>query len=255
MSGAPPAHATISAATPPAAPRTVTPAASRRAWHEPRVHFWWIVAIALVVAAVSLAAQELLAWDADARLIRSGTRIDAVVWLWGARVKGRPIGPDDQSTVEFTWSGQPQVITNARIVGRDEITFSGQTIPIFVDPQNPTKWTARTRPAPILRMLMGAMSLACVAAILVLVSVIKRRGVLSVWRTGEPRRAAVVETAQTALAPRSRLVRCAQTEGNDRRLINVYVPHRAADPQPGDVLWLIMPPGRPDKAIVAMLFA
>jgi hypothetical protein len=242
-------------APPPPAPRQVTPAASRRAWREPRVQFWWAVAVGLLLAGAFLAARELVAWNADARLIRGGTKVDAVVWRSGTKIKGRPLDPNETATVEFHLNGQPQVLMNQRMVGREnEKTFSGETIPIYVDPEDPTKWTARAQPAPLLRTLAGTVALACVAAALLLVSAIKRRGVLAVWRGGEARQAAVVETSQTALAPRSRLVRCALTDGADRRLINVYVPRRAADPQAGDVLWLIMPPARPDKAIAAMLY-
>ena len=134
-------------APPPPAPRDVTPAASRRAWNEPRVHFWWIVAIGLVLGAAFLAAQEIVSWNDDARLIRNGTRIDAVVWLYGARVKGRPIGPEDSAILEFQWNGQPVVLTNQRITGREDKTFAGDTIPIYVDPNDSQNWTARSAPA------------------------------------------------------------------------------------------------------------
>jgi hypothetical protein len=242
------------AIVPPPAPRDVTPTASRRAWNEPRVHFWWIVAIGLVLGATFLAAQIVVTWNDDARLIRSGKRIDATVWLYGARVKGRPISPEDSATIEFQWNGQPVILTNQRITGREEKTFAGDTIPIYVDPDDPQHWTARSSPASLPKLLIGAMSLVAVAAILALVGVAQRRGVLATWRTGDARQAAIVETSQTALAPRSRLVRCALTDSTDRRLITVYVPHRVANFQPGDPLWVIMPPGRPDKALAAASF-
>jgi len=240
---------------PPPAPRDVTRAASRRAWHEPRVHFWWIVAIGLLVGAAWLAAEQTVRWNYDASLIRNGTRVDAVAWLWGARVKGRPIAEDDVAKIEFDWKGQPQVLENQRIVGRGVPTHSGDTIPIFVDPKDPTRWTARTAPASLANMLVGSAAVVVISALLLLVSVVKRRGVLATWRNGEARPAAVVETSHTALAPRSRLVRCALTDGSDKRLINVCIPLRAATLQPGDGLWLIMPPGKPEKSVAAVSFA
>ncbi len=239
---------------PPPAPREVTRAASRRAWHEPHVHFWWIVAIGLVGAALWIAVAQTITWNRDARLIRGGTRVDAVIWPAGARVKGRPIGPEDAMTVEFHWNGEPVAFSNRRLIGRGTPTISGETIPIYVDPQDPTNWTARSSPPSLVKLMVGAFAIVAVAGVLSLVSVLKRRGVLSTWRNGEARQAAVVETSQTALAPRSRLVRCALTDGSDRRLINVCIPHRVAHPQPGDGLWLVMPPGKPDKALAAMMY-
>ena len=245
--------AAISGAPPPA-PREVTPVAARRAWHEPRVHFWWIVALGLLAAAAWIAVQQTIAWNRDAALIRSGTQVDAVVWLWGARVTGRPIGPEDPATLEFEWNGQPQVLSGQRVV-RELPTHSGEIISIYVDPQDPRRWTARAAPPPLGKLMMGAAALVAVAALLAVVSWFKRRGVLSTWRDGEARQAVVVETSQTALAPRSRLLRCALTDGADKRLISVYVAHRTATLQKGDRLWLIMPPGKPDKALAGVSFS
>jgi hypothetical protein len=78
--------------------------------------------------------------------------------------------------------------------------------------------------------------------------------VLRIWRDGEARLAAVAERTPAALAPRSWLVRCALAEGKDRRLITVYIPRRLGTPEKGDALWLIMPPGKPDKSIAAISF-
>src|SRR5688572_1726790 len=213
---------------PPAPPRELTPAASRRAWREPRVKFWWVVALGVLTAAIWLAAQQAVAWNRDARLIRSGTRVDAVIWLGASRATGRPIAEDDIVKVEFDFNGQRRLLESQRLMGRGVVTLSGDTVPIFVDPDNLTRWTARTAPRPLLKMMMGALALGAMAVLLALVSMIKRRGVTAIWRDGEARAAAVVETSHSALAPRSRLVRCALTDGSDRRLINVYVPRHAA---------------------------
>jgi hypothetical protein len=71
---------------------------------------------------------------------------------------------------------------------------------------------------------------------------------------GEARLAAVVERTPAALAPRSWLVRCALAQGNNRRLIIVHIPRRRATPQKGELLWLVMPPGKPEKALAATSF-
>src|SRR5687768_15478115 len=66
----------LPADAPPPAPREVTSAASRRAWHEPRAQFWWVVALGLIAAALWLGTQETLAWNGLASLIRDGTRVE-----------------------------------------------------------------------------------------------------------------------------------------------------------------------------------
>jgi hypothetical protein len=239
---------------PPASPRELTPAAARRAWREPRVQFWWAAALGILAAAAFVAVGETITWNDDARLLREGTKVDAVVWPSGARIKNRPVGPQDFVTVEFTWNGQQKVLTGQRLDGRDGQTITGEPISIYVDAKDPDHWTARTSPPSLARMLVGAMTLALIAVLLLLVSVVRRRGVLGVWRDGEARLAAVVQAGPAALAPRSWLVRCALAEGKDRRLITVYIPRRLATPQKGDALWLIMPSGKPGKALAAMSF-
>ena len=238
---------------PPASPREVTAAASRRAWHEPRVHFWWIVAIGLLLGATFLAGQHLVAWRQDVWLIRNGTKLDAVVWPAGARVKGRPINRDEYAHIEFTWNGQLRQLTWQRWT-RQEGAITGETVPIYVDPNDPENWTANVTPPPLAKSMIGASALVGVAAVLLLIGVARRKEVLGIWRNGEARLAAVAERTPAALAPRSWLVRCALVEGKDRRLITVYVPRRLATPQKGDALWLIMPPGKPGKAMAAMSF-
>jgi len=198
---------------------------------------------------------QLWARSSDLRLIKTGTRVDdAVIWLTGARVKGRPIGEQDGVIVEFKWKGEDVAIRGRRLAGWTDGILSGEVRTIYVDPNDSTNYTARTEPPPMGRLLIGPMLLCAFAAVLLALSIVKRRGVLAIWRNGEAREAAVVETKQTALAPRSRLVRCALTAGNDRRVINVYVPHRAGNPQPGETIWILMPTGRPEKAVAAASF-
>jgi hypothetical protein len=87
------------------------------------------------------------------------------------------------------------------------------------------------------------------------VSLAQRSRTVRVWRDGEARRAIVVESHQTALAPRSRLVRCTPADEGDNRVVQVYVPAgAAADLQAGDELWLLFPPAGRGRPVAAAWF-
>ncbi len=239
---------------PPPAPRNVSPRASRRAWNEPRVYFWWLIGILLLTAAAYLGVEQGLQWASDTSLLRSGKRVDALIW-WreGARVKNRPIEYGQTITVVFPWDSR-EIAAHGRFALRGAQIVTGQTIPIYVDPKNPQHWTAHTKAPSLARQMIGAALLMSVAVVVFIISFALRRRVLITWRDGEAWLAAVIQTQQTALAPRSQVVRCALLESSDRRAITVYVPRAAASLERGDKLWLIMPPGRPDKSIAGMLY-
>lgn len=86
-------------------------------------------------------------------------------------------------------------------------------------------------------------------------SLLLQRRVIRTWRNSGALEYAVVSTTRSALAPLSHLVRCEPISvGADRRLVTVYLPARFAKPAPGEVLWIMHPPGRPQASIAAAAY-
>ena len=83
----------------------------------------------------------------------------------------------------------------------------------------------------------------------------QRAKALRTWRDGAAVPALVVESRQTAVAPKSRFVRCTPADRSDNRIVGVFVPQSAArDLRPGDALWLVFPPGGRGRPVAAAWF-
>ena len=78
---------------------------------------------------------------------------------------------------------------------------------------------------------------------------VNKKRVLRLWRHGRALEAVVMESRQTALAPRSRFVRCAPVEQGDKRVFGVYVPDRAGRASEGDAVWLLADPAGKRDAV------
>jgi hypothetical protein len=82
----------------------------------------------------------------------------------------------------------------------------------------------------------------------------RRRRILRTWRDVEAQPFNVTETWHTALAPMSHAVRCVAASGRDQNVVTVYLPARFPQPQTGEVLWIIHPPGKLKAAVAARAF-
>lgn len=235
-------------------PREVTTKASAHSWREPRVRFWWTATIVLLLIALYVIVTQAWVWSREKRLLVSGILVEAhVVEANGQYNIGKKQPPDSRVKLKATVNGRERRY-DGFLAGRKQHIVVGEKVPIRVDPENPGVWTARTEPAPLAKQLVGAWVPAPVIVIALLASLLARRGVLSTWQTGPSAAAVVVGTSHSALAPLSRVVRCALSDGSDKRLFTVFVPNRVARLQPGDALWLVLAPNRPDRALAAMLY-
>jgi hypothetical protein len=131
----------------------------------------------------------------------------------------------------------------------------GEVLPIHVDPNDVSRWTELTEAEPWSKELRMVYVLSALFALLLAMTMLKRRGVLRVWRDQPLMPAVVLEARHTAIAPASRLIRFTLSEGDDRRVHSTLMPARAGVPEQGETLWLICPPEKPSRAIVAELYA
>src|SRR2546423_15682013 len=94
---------------PPAAPRPMTPLARRRAWTEPTVRVWWLIALGILLLIAAYVADRAWAWRGRNKLITDGTPVTAKIveanGQAGSPLEGVPGSPVPTG---FAWQGQPQ---------------------------------------------------------------------------------------------------------------------------------------------------
>jgi hypothetical protein len=248
--------APIGSSAPPAAPRPLTARARHRSWNEPRVRFLWLAALVLLAAAVYVGLIQTTQWRHDMRLVRYGTPVTAmVVEADGASHAGPEFSPPVSVKLKYELNGKPYTVSGIVEAGDGPRYVSPKRpLAIRVDPAHPTDWTARDHPTSLVRELLGAGLILVVVLVLLLLALLARQRVLRLWRDGQALAAVVVQTAHSALAPRSRAVRCTLSDHSDKRLITIFIPHAIAQLAPGDTLYLIVPPNRPHRALPAMLY-
>ena len=122
--------------TPPAV-RTVTPRVSRRAWADPAVRTWWLLAVAVALAVAAYAASQGVERATEIRLIRDGVPVQATVM--GNSQKATPgmaiVADQEDVTVEFPWKGSP-----ARPLGHlTRNATIGEVVSLHVDPADVTQ--------------------------------------------------------------------------------------------------------------------
>jgi hypothetical protein len=249
------AVAPVLASAPPDAPRPVTPRVRRRAWTEPHVRFWWLLTLAMLLIGVYVCGREFLTWSREARLVREGRLVEGeVMRAGGLSSRWQRLPPDTVVTIQYDVDGKTYT-QDGYLKGRKEYIQVRGKVPIRVNPADPDEWTARTQPPVLAQQLTGAAVVLPAVVVLAVVAVLRRVMTLRTWRHGQATVALTVESRQTALAPRSRLVRCAPADRGDNRVVGVFVPNSAArDLRPGDLLWLVFPPGGRGRPVAVAWF-
>ena len=238
-------------ATPPAVPRPLTRRAAWAAWTEPSVRLWWLLAGAVAVAVVGLMVQRLWARQGESRLIATGAAVAARVVSSGDHATpGQMADAGRPAMVEFGWHGQPIRTVNVLTA----TSTVGATVPVRVDPTDPTLWTDRTAPTSVADAVgVGLALLVTLVPLVMSIAVFKRRARVRAWRLGGAVEAVVADRRQVPIAPLSYAVRCSLRDAADRRLRTVYVPPAGRSLAKGDALWVLVPPGR-GRAVAAMWF-
>ena len=228
-------------------PRPLTDVAARRAWTEPTVRRWWLMAAAVLAMIGTFAANRLWVREGENRLIRGG--VPAMALVLSNDIHSQPGQTADvgrEVVVRFPFNGQP--VTLHGFLTRSALI--GARVPIHVDPADPGVWTDQTEATPVLHAIFVGLLLLPLAAALTGVAWLARRTAVRTFRFGRPALAVVSARGQTPIAPLSFAVRCSLRDGPDRTIRTVYVPPAGRPLAKGDELWLLVPArGRPVAAM------
>ncbi len=242
---------------PPPVPRPLTPAARRRGWMEPRVRFWWLCGLVLMLVALNLLITHMVIWARELKIVRQGTPITATIESIGeGEFNGQGnISPDSYPVkLTFDFNGQSYEVGPGFLEGWTDPISPKEMVPIRIDPDDPYHWTSLTVAPPILHALLAFLLVLPFALALLAAGIFLRLRVLRLWQTGAASPFMVDSTSQSALAPSSRVVHCKDAEGRTTRLVTVFIPRRIADPKPGDILWLIHRSDSLEHGVAAMTY-
>ena len=215
-----------------------------------------MLGVALLGITAYYAASRAYAWSRETRLITHGQKLTAEVKSWEPgnpnTPKGKVVQADVPVGILYTVNGK-SYRPFGTLAGRTKQITTGEIIPIYVDPADPTRFTARTEPTSLVHELLAAILLVPGVLLLLAVALWRWYRVITIYRGGEAVLAAVVSVGHSASGPGSRLLRCAVHQGDNDRIIKTVLPARQT-PNPGELLWLIAPPGRPHLGVPAILF-
>lgn len=248
-------HSTSQPAVASTPPRTVPAAARRRAWGEPRVRVWLLAAGVILAVAIYWTIAQVGSWYSTNRLVREGVATDATVYVpqdfnAGNRIPNRSIAVRQPIILEWSHDGQAH---HANAVLDEEIV-SGEIVPIYIDPANPSDFTTRTQVSSLAGELFALTLLLPAVLITGFIAWIQHRRVLGIYTHGEVHPAIVVETRSSALTPLSRQVRCTLQDLPDKQVITVTLPTRHGVPSRGDLIPVITPPGKVADSIAAAAY-
>jgi hypothetical protein len=243
-------------------PRALTLRARRRSWNELPVRIWVILTVAVALITVYFTITKYLSGRYERWLITQGTPVQAELF----RVQGTR-----DSSQAFNLTDRLQVYLNYEVPGHGKFTEvpgwlaqlpdqtptprvrPGEMRAIRIDPDDPKSWTDRTEPRPWLAEFTIVLLLLPLLAVLGLIAAWRRTQVLNIWRNGEVAAGVVVDLKQSSIAPFSRIVRFALADADDRRVFSTLHPAKGI-PARGDVMWVIYPPNKPGRAVVASLY-
>lgn len=247
------------ASAPPAPPRAVTPRGSGRSWHERRVRLWLLLSVIVTLTTVYFAIRDINIALRERRLILEGTKVAALIEsIDGFDRKSRDFTRDEPRRLRLSYPGGDgkTYTTEQQLPGRQVGSIRvGDSVELRMDPNDPSIVTLQTQPKPWPASLAVVCLLAPTSILLLMWTFIQRKRVLAVWRDGEATEAIAIDQHRSGIAPRSALLRFTLDAEDDRRVFSTLYPHSAPPLETGDAFWIVMPKNKPDKAIVASLYA
>jgi hypothetical protein len=222
------------------------------------VRVWTILSILIAVALASLAVQNISAGLTDRKLVNQGTKTVATIVEINGQTEGRAVnfnGTVEDRTVKLAFAGAPADIRNRALENpKNDRRRPGDHIEIRFDPSNPDNWTDRTEPQPWAQHLAIVLMLLPALVVAVAMLLLRRSQVLALWRDGAPTTGTVIDSRQSAIAPRSRVIRFTLAGSESRRILQTFWPQHAGPIDKDDELLMLVPPTGKSRAIVAELY-
>jgi hypothetical protein len=246
----------------PAVPRPITARGRRRAWVEQPVRVWMILCALLLVGIGYVLVDELPDGIAERRIIYHGQQVTATLKDIGEVHDGdtrhtvRTDASIDERTVTLVYPGGPpdgsmRVLETSRFQDKRP----GDLVDIRFDKLHPEDWTDRTEPLPWSARLTIVWMLLPMLVVTVGMMLFRKQQLLRIWRQGQPTVATVVDSRQSAIAPRSQLIRYTIDDSADRRVYSTFFPNAAGSIEKGDQIMMLALPEKPGRAIVAGLYS
>ena len=242
------------ATRPPDPPRPLTANIRRRSWGEARVRPWWMLGVFLVIVSVYFASGNVARSRRGRWLVAHGIIGQAYLDRVGAEIiKGKRYAPDSALSVDMTITlpGRiPYKVFGQTLPDNREPLECQTTIPIYVDPANPNRFTTTATFSFADDLLVGAIVLPFILGLFGYAFFLRGR-YLSLWKHGDAAVAVVLGSRQSPIAPFSRMVRCALRDHKSATVFSLLVPNRMGALQPGDNLWIIVNLQRPSRVLLA----
>jgi hypothetical protein len=243
---------------PPDRPRVLTPFVRGRFYADPVLRFWLLVSLTLLAIAAFYFTTEVLDWWREASIIAKNVIVQAtVVEAIGnggpTRLPGKQESPGTVVTIDYTVNNQP-VELSGQVLDLQGFITVGQTLPIHVDPANPTAYTVHAAPPELALQLVAVGVIAPVILIGFALTYLRQRWLMKTWRHGEADPYVVLGSKLSPLSPLSRAIDCTLHDGSDRRIVRVTVPTKLFDAKEGAILWLIHPSRDLSRAIPAIVY-
>lgn len=245
----------------PPVPRPLNPRANRRAWVEQPVRVWMILSFLVVLGIIYVLADQLPEGIAERHIIKTYKPVTAVMHDVGKihdttwRHTAITGGAEEDRWATMIYPGGPAEGSSRELeTDRLEGKHPGDSVDIRYDPSHPEVWTDRMEPEPWGGRLLIVWMLLPALAVAVLMMLVRRRQMLRIWREGEPIIATVLDSRQSAIAPRSRLIRFTIDDSADRRVHSTFFPNSAGRIEKGDQIGMLALAKNPGRAIVAGLY-
>lgn len=222
-----------------------------------QVRVWLILTLAIALAAGYVTALRVHQALDDRWLIQNGVRVQAkIISANGSTLSKRWLRSEPiPARLSIGLPGREPVEMDAWIEPRpNSYLTTGETLAVKVDPNNPERWTESETPVSWAAELVVPAMLLPVLLILLAITLLRRRRVLKTWETEPLSDGVVVEIRHSAAAPMSRLIRFSLAEGNDPRIFSLLYPPSLGVPKAGDLIPLICPTDRPDRALPARAY-